>query len=180
MSYSLLLVNNTTVTARYPNCAGRVSSFVFPTLDDLKHRTFTTSVSWRYIGQSKNNVQWYSEIYWTPMSLAMRKSIPCLDITVDQFYVASTTIHYLTFKTPSTSDGSVASPLPKQNNVNQFTSWNIRPPYAIQSNDPMFEHWKAIHIVMPEHSLRFRIQRICIAIPFIKGKHHMFITSRSE
>jgi hypothetical protein len=147
MSYSLLLVNNTTVTARHPNCAGQVSSFIFPTLDDLKHHTFTTTVSWWYIGQSKNNAQWHSEIYWTPMNLAIHKSIPCVDITVNQFYVASTTIHYLTFRIPWTRDGSVASPLPKQNNVNRCTSWYIPPPYTIQSNDPMFEHWKAKHIL---------------------------------
>jgi hypothetical protein len=143
--YSLLLVNNTTIIARHSNCARRVSSFIFPTLDDLKRRTFTTTVSWRYIRQSKNIVHWFSEIYWTPMSLAIRKSIPCVDITVEQLYVASTTIHSLTFRTPWTRDGSVASPLPKQNNVNRFTSWYIRPPYDVQSDDSMFEHRKATH-----------------------------------
>lgn len=146
MRYSLFLVNNTTFTARHPNCTGRVSSFIFPTLDDLTRRTFTTTVSWWYTGQSKNNVQRFSEIYRTPKSLAIPKSIPCVDITVDQFYVASTTIHSLTCRAPWTRDGSVASPLPKQNNVNRFRSWYIRPSYGIQRDDPMFEQWKSVHI----------------------------------
>jgi len=144
MRYSLLLVNNTTIIVRHPNCARRVFSFIFPTLDDLKRRTFTTTVSWGYIRQSKNIAHWFYEIFWTPMRLAIRKSITCIGMTVDQFYVASTDIHSLAFWTPWTRDGSVASPLPKQNNVNRFTSWYIHPPYGVQRDDSMFEHWKVI------------------------------------
>jgi hypothetical protein len=176
MRYSLLLVNNTIAVARHPNCAGRVSYFIFPTLDDLTSRTFTTTMSWGYIGQSKNNVRRFSEICWTPLILAIPKTIPCVDVTVDQFYVASTTIHSLTLRTPWTRDGRVASPLLSRTTQTdlqvdisvlrtafkemiQFSSTEIRYTYT----------------VMPEHSLRLRMQRISIKIPFIKRKHHMFL-----